>query len=169
MKTEFSWIGGAWPGRLAIMPRPRGGEWLADEVVAWRRACVDVVVSLLTPEEIVELDLGNEATQVRAEGMEFVLFPWPDREVPPSKFRFAELITRLSGMLDDGKTIVVHCRQGIGRAGMVAIALLERSGVEVTAAMSRVSEARGCPVPETAEQQRWMFDFARSPLPNIPS
>jgi len=42
---------GFWPGRLGIAARPRGGDWLIDELRSWRKAGVHVVVSLLTPDE----------------------------------------------------------------------------------------------------------------------
>jgi hypothetical protein len=43
------------------MARPRGGDWLTDEVQAWQDACVDVIVSLLMREEQQELELLDEA------------------------------------------------------------------------------------------------------------
>jgi hypothetical protein len=47
MRTELYWVEGPWSGRLAIMPRPRGGDWLEEEIQSWRRSGIDVVVSLL--------------------------------------------------------------------------------------------------------------------------
>ena len=43
------------------MPRPRGGDWLEDEIQAWRRSGVGVVVSLLTPDEIADYDAYDES------------------------------------------------------------------------------------------------------------
>jgi len=60
MYTELYWIEGPWPGRLAISARPRGGDWLEDEVKSWRRAGLDIIVSLLTPDEEEALDLQRE-------------------------------------------------------------------------------------------------------------
>jgi len=40
-------------GRLAIMPRPRAGEWLRDEIAAWRATGVTVVVSFPIPDRSV--------------------------------------------------------------------------------------------------------------------
>jgi hypothetical protein len=37
--------------RLAIVPRPRGGDWLEDEVAHIKRAGVDVLVSMLQADE----------------------------------------------------------------------------------------------------------------------
>ena len=51
MSTELRWVEGPWKGKLAIAARPRGGDWLGDEIEAWRRLGIATVVSLLTPEE----------------------------------------------------------------------------------------------------------------------
>jgi hypothetical protein len=35
-------------GKVRIMARPRGGDWLIDEIKALRASGVDILVSLLT-------------------------------------------------------------------------------------------------------------------------
>jgi hypothetical protein len=82
MKTELYWIEGSWPGRLAVVPRPRGGDWLEDEVQEWRQAGLDAVVSLLTREENADLDLAHEEELSQARGVQFIEFPIPNRGVP---------------------------------------------------------------------------------------
>ncbi len=168
MRTELYTIDGQWPGRLAIMPRPRGGDWLEDEIQSFRRSGVDVILSLLTPDEIDELNLAEEAEFCRANGIQFVSFPVIDRGIPSSVKAFYDLITILAGHLADGKYIAIHCRQGIGRAALVAICLLVFSGVDEPAATQRVSSARGCAVPETPEQRRWVAAFAKSHMTPLP-
>lgn len=168
MRTELFWIEGPWPGRLAIMPRPRGADWLEEEIGAWRRSGVDVVVSLLTPNEDAELNLTNESDLCRANGIAFLSFPINDRAVPSSMEAFSDLVTALAEQLANGKTIAVHCRQGIGRAGLVAVCLLILSGIEQEAAIARVGSARGCSVPETPDQRRWSTDFAKSLVARLP-
>jgi protein-tyrosine phosphatase len=162
MRTELYWIARPWRGRLAIMPRPRGGDWLEDEIQSWRRSGVDVVVSLLTREEQTELDLPSEEALCRANGIEFVSIPIVDRGVPSSFETFSDQVIKLTEQLAHGKNIAVHCRQGIGRAALVAICLLALSGLDPAAAIERVGAARGCSVPETPEQRRWIADFAKS-------
>jgi protein-tyrosine phosphatase len=168
MRTELYWIDGPWRGCLAIMPRPRGGDWLEDEIQSWRRSGVDVVVSLLTREEQTELNLCDEESLCRANGIEYVSFPIVDRSVPSSAEAFSEQVIKLAEQLGNGQSIAVHCRQGIGRAALVAICLLTVSGMEPAAAVERVSTARGCVVPETPEQRRWITDFAKSLVTGIP-
>jgi protein-tyrosine phosphatase len=168
MKTELYWIPGSWPGRLAIMPRPRGGDWLEDEVRAWRQSGIDLIVSLLADEEIAHFELADEAALCRSQGIEFLSFPIPDRGVPRAREAFAELVSRLAGALAEGKNAAVHCRQGIGRASMVAISVLIRLGMEPEEAIRQVAGSRGCEIPETPEQRRWILDFARTMAQPIP-
>ncbi|MBI2803564.1 MAG: dual specificity protein phosphatase family protein [Planctomycetes bacterium] len=168
MRTELYWIEGPWRGRLAIMPRPRGGDWLEEEIQSWRRSGVDVVVSLLTHEEQTELNLRDEESLCRANSIEFVSFPIVDRSVPSSAEAFAEQVIKLAEQLANGQNIAVHCRQGIGRAALVAICLLTVSGIEPATAIERVGKARGCSVPETPEQRRWITDFAKALVTGIP-
>src|SRR5215472_3508891 len=58
MKPDLFWIPGPWRGRLAVATRPRGGDWLEDELRSWREAGVDLSVSLLEPDEAAQLDLS---------------------------------------------------------------------------------------------------------------
>lgn len=164
MRTALFWIAGPWPGRLAIAPRPRGGDWLEDEVRAWQQSGLDIVVSLLTPGEVAELELDKEEAWCQAHGIQFCAFPIADLGVPVSRQASVELINKLDKALSEGKNIAVHCRQGIGRSGLLAACLLIRSGKEPETAFERVSAARGCPVPETVEQWEWARTLSTEPL-----
>ncbi len=162
MRTNLYWVEGAYPGRVAVSPRPRGGDWLEDEILAWSRAGIDAVVSLLTPDEVTDLDLAQEETLCRRHGIRLVSWPIPDRAVPESRETFAEAIATLAELVADGKNVAIHCRQGIGRAALVAVCLLIQLGRDPDEALELVASARGVAVPETPEQRRWIFDFARS-------
>ena len=81
--------------RLAIVPRPRGNDWLEDEVTHMKRAGVDVLVSMLQPDEATELGLSAEAKLCAEGGIPFRSFPIPDRETPPSTAAFAKFVEEL--------------------------------------------------------------------------
>lgn len=162
MWTGIRWINGPWAGKLGTAARPRGGDWLEEEFANWRRSGVDIVLSLLTPEEEDSLHLHDEARNAQVLGMEFLSLPIPDREVPPSEYAFAQTVDNVHNSLLAGKNVVVHCRQGIGRAGLVAACLLIVSGWDIATALNALSIARGVPVPETEDQRRWIDHFAGS-------
>ena len=154
-------IDGPWKGQLAIVARPRGGDWLEDEVQAWRKAGLDVIVSLLTEDEVEDLGLAQEAHDCQAYEISFLNFPIDDRSVPASRDSALQLFERLHKRLDSGQSIGVHCRQGIGRSALVGACLLVMSGVEPNMAFQRISAARGLVVPETHEQLDWVVEFAQ--------
>ncbi len=160
MSTKLYWADGPWPGRLALASRPRGGDWLEDEIAEWRRQGVDTVASLLTVEEEKDLGLSAEERHVRAQGMRFVSFPIPDREVPDSDAKVAAALEKLDADLSSGKNVVVHCRQGIGRSGLMAAGLLIMKGLNPEASIKSLTAARGTSVPETAAQTRWIDHYA---------
>jgi hypothetical protein len=158
--TKLHWIDGPWPGKLAIASRPRGGDWLDEEMAAWRRESVDMVGSLLTGDENLDLELIEEDAAAKAHAMAFSRFAIPDRGVPASEARFSEFVAKLDEELSAGRNVVIHCRQGVGRSGLVAGCLLVGKGVEPSRAVQRISAARGVQVPETPAQQQWMNQYA---------
>jgi hypothetical protein len=82
MRPRVYWIDLRIAGRLAIMGRPRNGDWLDDEISGWREEGIDIVVGLLEPKEVSELGLQGEADLCREQDIEFISFPIPDRGVP---------------------------------------------------------------------------------------
>lgn len=169
MRADVYWIAGPWPGLLGILPRPRGGEWLEDEVRSWQDAGLEMVVSLLTPHEVAELDLEREETWCRAHGIRFRSFPIPDRSVPASRAALAELTAELEQALEQGKSIAVHCRQGIGRSALVVASLLISGGRDPGSVWEHIGAARGLPVPDTGEQRDWLMQFAPALSRAIPA
>ena len=160
-------IKGPWPGDLAIIPRPRGGDWLEDEVRALKEEDFDVVVALLTEEEAEELGLTREAAFVRNHGLQFCNYPIPDLGVPDSRESARQFLERLHRDLLAGKKIAVHCRGSIGRSGLVASSILILSGIDPTVAFREVSAARGLSAPETAEQKDWVVSLSLEPAKSI--
>ena len=170
MNPKLYWINGTWPGKLAISSRPRGGDWLEDEISGWRKAGVDAVVSLLTPQENEDLQLGPESNLAQARGLLFLALPVEDRGVPPSWADASQAVGKIGETLRQGRNVAVHCRQGIGRSGMIAAAVLVKGGSTPDDALKMISDVRDLPVPETPEQREWVRRFSKRELPSaLPS
>jgi protein-tyrosine phosphatase len=162
MRQEVYWIDMPGSGRLAIMPRPRADDWLEDEIAGWRADGVDVVVSLLEPDEITELGLQREPDICHAFGIGFISFPLPDRGVPATTSEAMALAERIVMWLNEGKAIGLHCRAGIGRSALIAACVLVLLGMAPAAAFTLIGKARGMNVPDTEEQQEWVAMFRQA-------
>ncbi|HEU5131399.1 MAG TPA: hypothetical protein VFT26_04815, partial [Pyrinomonadaceae bacterium] len=148
-------------GKLAILARPRGGDWLGDEIEGWKEAGVNVVISLLTSAEESELGLISETEFVKRNGLTYISFPITDYSVPSSKIPMQQLAAELNDQLSRGAHIGIHCRQSIGRSSLVAACVLVTSGESPQRAFEHIELARRVPVPDTAEQKEWVVSFAR--------
>ena len=116
----------------------------------------------LEPEEERDLELHTEGSEARAHGMEFRSVPIADRAVPPSRMAFVGQVEAIGEELASGRNVVLHCRQGVGRTGVMAACLMLMRGEKLDGVLETLSRARGLRVPETAEQLRWLEHFADS-------
>lgn len=156
MKATIYPIDAVAPHRVAIVARPRGGDWLRDELSALSREGIDVLVSMLTEEESKELGLESECEDCKAVAIEFVNLPIPDRSVPSDTDDFFHAVERLAEMVRAGRFLGVHCRASIGRSSVLAASVLVRLGWDANEAFSAVESARGCSIPDTPEQRDWV-------------
>jgi hypothetical protein len=141
------------------MARPRAGDWLDDEIAGWRLEGIDIVVSLLEPEEVHELGLQREAHLCGEHAIEFISFPVPDRGVPESMREAAALARLLAIRISEGKAVAVHCRAGIGRSSVIAACALVCSGTSPIVAFELIGKVRGVRVPDTDGQRDWVVAF----------
>ncbi len=166
MLPDLYWLDCLPERRLALMPRPRAGDWLEGEISGWRQLGLEVVVSLLEATEQRELGLQEEPRLCAAAGMEYLSHPIADRGLPTDHRAFAALIETLGHRLNSGLGVGVHCRAGIGRSALVVACLLGNQGVPPSAIFPAIRRARGVEVPDTTEQQAWALALldARSPI-----
>jgi protein-tyrosine phosphatase len=162
MKSEVYWIEVKLPGRLGIMARPRAGDWLCNEIAGWASDQIDVVVSLLEPTEIAELELSEEPRWCREQAIDLISFPIADRSVPASMSKAIQLSRFLAEKINQRKTVAVHCRAGIGRSAVIAGCVLVTLGTEPDLALTLISNAR-LNVPDTEEQRSWLQIFRDAP------
>jgi protein-tyrosine phosphatase len=160
MRAKLFSIQTSLPGRLSTMARPHSGDWLSDEITALHDAGVDILVSLLTPDEVDELDLSEEAACCHNQGIFYLSFPIPDLTTPPFSPQTFTFLEQLHTSLSQGKHLAIHCRMGIGRSSLIAASLLVLQGLSPDHAFDLITAARGHTVPDTPEQRAWVEHYA---------
>jgi protein-tyrosine phosphatase len=157
--NDIFWIQGDPPAPLAIVLRPRGGDWLEEELSHMKSDGIHTLVSLLEKHEAAFLDLSDEGRIARQVGLQFLSFPIPDVHVPPDTAAFQTFVRYLADRLLSGVHIGVHCRGSIGRATVTAACALIHLGWTPRSAIAAIQAARGCQVPDTQEQEQWILDY----------
>ncbi|QFT54214.1 dual specificity protein phosphatase family protein [Microbulbifer sp. THAF38] len=142
-------------GTLTVMAKPASGEWIEDEFIGFARLGINKIVCLLETFEQQEVGLACEEQLCIKNSIEFVSFPIPDRGLPNTQ-QAIELAEHLLQEIRSGKHIAIHCRAGIGRTGIIAGAILVKSGLNAEESLALISSARGVQVPDTEEQEAWL-------------
>lgn len=144
------------PGKK--QPHAATGAWNRDlgldlDVIAkWGAASV---LTLIPDHELRELGVSGLREEVEARHMEWNHLPIPDAGIPGAELagpRWATSHYCLLPILRDGFNVLVHCKGGLGRAGMMAADLMVQLGVFCDRAVELVREARPGAI-ETQEQE----------------
>lgn len=145
-------------GRLALYHRPRRTDFALFRALG----CTHLVTLLKDSEGADEC--GH---MTRNAGIEWIWLPVPNGKYPEGEVheRVLRALPELSGWLDAGKSILIHCSAGIHRTGMVAYGLLRWRGLDRDETMRLIHQTR----PETAEgmlekRMRWGDEHARPAL-----
>lgn len=132
---------GAWDRQLDID---------LNEIAAWGAVAIITLVEAVELQELQVIGLGAGA---EARHMEWLHLPVQDYSVPTSDFEaaWAQVGERIRHRIRSGFHILIHCKGGLGRAGMIAAKLMIELGVPVKEAISQIRKARPGAI-ETAEQ-----------------
>lgn len=159
------------PGRLGMTFAPgkcsigRQAYWQRDlkqDLLRLRQHyAVDLLVTLLEAPELGQLKIPNLFNQIEMHGMRTRWLPIHDFGTPTSLQSLICLVEDILLELEQKQTVVVHCRAGLGRTGLVTASCLVALGYSPVAAFAQVREARPGSV-ETAEQEEYVEQFARA-------
>ena len=144
---------------LAIVLRPRGDDWLENDLQRIQMAGIQIIVSTVENWEARSLGLAKEADIAQHLGMHFISYPIQDRSVPADREDFTHFVSMLVRRLHAGEKIGVHCRGCVGRSTVVAASTLIKFGWSAERALDEIEVARGCSVPDTEEQRDWILAF----------
>ena len=161
--SNVFWIQGDPAPSLAIVLRPRGDDLLEIDMAGMKRDGVQILVSLLEKSETEMLGLEEEGSFAERTGMEFLSYPIPDVHVPQNPVSFRAFAESLATQLRSGKRVGIHCRGSIGRATVTAACSLIHLGWNARIALAAIERARGCPVPDTHEQYKWILKYKVQP------
>lgn len=118
-----------------------------------------VLVTLMESHELELLGVPDLGEIAHEHGLLWMHLPIPDASIPGPAWESAwtaEHGPRLRHMLCDGKDVVIHCKGGLGRTGLVAARLLIEFGERPGDALNRVRAVRPGAV-ETQEQERYVL------------
>lgn len=112
-----------------------------DVIVAWG---AKRVLTLVEPAELTELKVPLLGHEVKQRGIEWRHLPIADYSVPTKGFEEAWLTEgrEIREMLRNGDDVLVHCKGGLGRAGMIAARLLAELGMDPEEAIRAVRRVR---------------------------
>ncbi|GGI76964.1 cyclin-dependent kinase inhibitor 3 family protein [Deinococcus wulumuqiensis] len=168
---RVDWIPTAlWPGQLGLTFAPgKKGESLLQPGVVHRRSVegdmqelarqgTNVIAPLIEEFEFEMLGMDGYHEKAEAHGLSISACPIVDGDVPSDPQRFGEFLDELMEGLLDGKNVVVHCRGGLGRAGLTAACLLVQAGMEPGEAMALVRKTRPGAI-ENSRQEKFVREF----------
>lgn len=139
------------------------GPWarnLEADLVAIRDWGATTLVTLIEDHEFELLKVANLGRRAAEVGLAWHHLPIRDVDVPGEAF---EAGWRMTGpgilvSLRRGERIVVHCRGGLGRSGLVAARMLVELGVEPRDAINRVRAVRRGAI-ETRAQETYVLSL----------
>lgn len=146
--------GGPGAGRLWLCGKHAIGPD-ADALLA--RLCADRVVCLTERHEL------DDRYPAYVEWLErdarATWRPVHDLSVPPFA-EFVDVVDLVHGHLGAGRSVLVHCGAGIGRAGTLAVGVLLRAGCTLDDALVHVAAHRPMAGPEVGAQRHLVDVFA---------
>jgi len=142
-------------------PHAMTGPWERDlqtDLAAIANWGATALVTLMELHELERLGVSNLGEAAMAQGLDWYHLPIRDVSIPSAAFEEEWNVAGrvLRTRLLDGELVVVHCRGGLGRTGLITARLLVELGEAPSAALQRVRAARPGAV-ETAEQEAYVL------------
>lgn len=144
-------------GQIIMCRMPGAVTDLVSDVEALLDLGPTAVLSLTPLQELTSAGGGGLPDFLDAHGVDWLHFPIGDfgTPTPAQQGDWETLSHDLHTRLDAGESVVVHCRAGLGRTGMIALRLMVERGDVPEHALSRLRDRR----PGAIERQA-QFEWA---------
>jgi len=120
------------------------------------------IISLIEDHEFIELDVTELPIKTMKAGIEWHHLPIKDSSIPTEIFekKWSSSGNKMHDILNAGENIVVHCKGGLGRTGLVAARLLIELGETAENSINKVRSTRSGAI-ETVEQFKYVREFIK--------
>ena len=153
------------PGKK--QPDALTGSWsrdLAADLDVVRGWGASIVITLLEDHELKSLDVEDLGAEVERRGIEWHQLPIQDAGIPrqAEHARWFLAALRAQQVLTKGGRVLLHCKGGLGRTGMMGARLLVENGAVPRDATAAVRAARQGAI-ETSEQEQEVLETRPHP------
>ena len=131
--------------KLLLTPCPGTKEaTLRDSLLQLKQAGATAVLTALEPGDLPGDGLARLAEETRAMGMKWYHLPIEDDCAPEAPFdvNWPEAKQAAHQILDNGGALVIHCKGGSGRTGLIAARLMLDRGVALETAIEQIQALR---------------------------
>lgn len=151
------------PGRLIFTPCPGTKDAsLASALDTLQAAGATALITLMPAEELRLNRVDELPALCAARGIEWFHLPVADEQVPLDDFDAAwmQAHARIRALLDEGRSIAIHCKGGSGRTGLIAARILIERGLPRAEAVALVQALRPKAIQHPAHAA-WIAQFGR--------
>ncbi len=151
------------PAILGMSPLPGlTGDFLADveKIFNWNPT---TILTLTPKKEMEDLGASDFVSMIAKERIPWVHFPIKDFSIvdQQQEVLWEKISKNIILQINDGNRILVHCRGGCGRTGMIVLRFLIQFGEDPEKALERLRVIRPCAI-ETLAQENWAKFFNTS-------
>ena len=136
------------PAILGMSPLPGlTGDFLADveKIFNWNPT---TIVSLTPKKEMEDLGASDFVSMMAKERIPWVHFPIKDFSIvdQQQEVLWEKISKNISLQINNGNRILVHCRGGCGRTGMIVLRIMIEFGEDPDKALDRLRRVRPCAI-----------------------
>jgi protein-tyrosine phosphatase len=130
-----------------------------DAIMDWPTA---TLITLMESHEFERLDIAQFEQTAKLQKFNWLHLPIEDMHTPDLDWmkKWPQISSTLAEQLNNHHNIVIHCRGGLGRSGIVAALLLIDQGVDNRQAVATVRQARPGAI-ETFEQEQFVLNYKK--------